>query len=84
MILGYFVDKDAKPSPANIFVAIDEKWARDGDMITCYSPIGQHSPLDRNYLEECKAISKEDYIKYSNGLWTPLEYLTFPPASPRP
>lgn len=40
-----------------------------------YCPIGQHSNLSLDYLKDCKEITKEDYLKASEGIYTPKEYL---------
>ncbi|AIW03626.1 hypothetical protein CPT_Moonbeam228 [Bacillus phage Moonbeam] len=74
MVLGYFVDQDAseEPIPASaIFVAIDSGLS---DLIY-YSPIGQHSEGDRDYVEACTPITKEEYLSISSGIYTPDEYL---------
>jgi len=76
-IIGYFIcklDKGEEVNPSNIFVAINEIADSRGN-ITCYTPIGQHGALSRNYLTECQRITKEEYIKISKGIYTPEEYL---------
>ena len=41
-----------------------------------YCVVGQHSEIkDLNYLEQCAEISKEEYIKRTSGLYTPIDYL---------
>jgi hypothetical protein len=41
-----------------------------------YCPIGQHSTLSLDYLNnDCKEITKEEYLKASEGIYTPEEYI---------
>lgn len=73
VVLGYYMDKlmkDELPSSFSVFVGL---W--EGTEFSCYCPQGQHSKVSREYIQSCKPISKEDYVKYSNGLYTPAEYL---------
>jgi hypothetical protein len=70
---GFFLDKDADPSTpaaADVYVALQE-----GMEWQAYSPVGQHSKVEAAYVLECKRITKEQYVRYSAGLWTPDEYL---------
>jgi len=76
-VLGYFVDTletGERPSPSNIFVAINKKFTLDGHIIA-YAPIGQHLVLNRDYFKYCTRITKEEYLEYSHGIYTPEEYL---------
>lgn len=59
-----------------VFVYIDEAWDSQGKYKTCYAPIGQHGAIDPSYLDDCCEITREEYIKESQGLYTPEEYLT--------
>lgn len=71
-ILGYFVHKDDdKLNPLTAMVVIDAD-----NKLYGYCPKEQHFDLDRGYLNECMRITKEEYLKASKGLYTPLEYLT--------
>jgi hypothetical protein len=72
-LLGYFVHKDDELSPGTVMVVIDEKQRR----LTCYCPIGQHSEMDRGYFAECIQISKDEYLKASEGDYTPSDYLNW-------
>ena len=71
----YYKTKHARLSPADVFVFIPDKWNKAGDY-TCYCPIGQHGPCSLEYVKkDCKRISKAVYMKVSEGLYTPQEYL---------
>lgn len=71
-ILGYFIDKEDEMLASTVMVVIDEGYKR----LTYYTPIGQHSEMDRDYFkEQCKKITKEEYLKASKGIYTPPEYL---------
>jgi len=75
MVLGYYKDANVPEEtiPASaIFVAIDEG---QYDKLTYYSPIGQHSEGDREYLNMCTPITKEGYMSISKHIYTPAEYL---------
>lgn len=69
-ILGYYIDADEDPAPSTVFVAFN-----DGDQDMSYSPVGQHSALHVDYLSECGKITKDEYLKYSSGFYTPEEYV---------
>lgn len=74
-ILGYYVANDGEKDQAkDVFVAIDERWSHLSDM-TVYAPIGQHGGGDKRYLDICTKITKEEYLKASGHLYTPVEYL---------
>ena len=74
-VLGYFIAEEdmeaGEVNGATIFVAIDE----GHDRLTCYSPIGQHSEMDRDYLEACVSIPKERYLEIAGPNGTPADYL---------
>lgn len=71
-IIGYFLHSDATEVNAqNVGVAIDEGHKR----LTCFSPYEGHSEMDRGYFEECKEITKDEYIEASKNFYTPIEYL---------
>jgi hypothetical protein len=72
-ITGYYVDRDGdENSPYNVFVAIDEGVPNN---LTYYCPIGQHQQGDKEYLGDCKEITKEHYLRVSSHLYTPADYL---------
>lgn len=73
MKIKYYVDKGKKPTPNHVFlVNWDKKW---GDMVMCYCPIGQHSEAAVSYVHNCKEITRDEYIKYTDGIYTPADYL---------
>lgn len=64
----YYKTKYARKSASNIFVYLGDD--------QCYCPVGQHGSLSQNYLlNDCKEISKKEYIGISKGLYTPEDYL---------
>jgi len=63
----YYKTKYARWSASDVFVYLGGT--------DCYCPIGQHSNLSLEYLKDCKEITKAEYIKASDGLYTPKEYL---------
>lgn len=66
--MKFYKTRYARKSPADVFVYLG-----GGEL---YCPIGQHSTLSLDYLKnDCKEISKADYIAISGGLYTPEEYL---------
>lgn len=70
-VLGYYVDREEQPTPSTVFVAfqLDGHYGH-------YCPVGQHGDLkDISYLNECRKISKEEYLEVSKGYYTPLDYL---------
>jgi hypothetical protein len=75
-VLGYFIDQDDKKAGevngVTVFVAVDEGYS---DRLTYYSPIGQHSEGQREYLERCVEITKEEYLEASGPNGTPSDYL---------
>lgn len=40
-----------------------------------YSPDGHEMNVDNAYAKECNRISKEEYLKRTEGLYTPVDYL---------
>lgn len=75
-VLGFYVDKGGnKNNPQDVFVAIDEQGTNDPNSVMLYCPIGQHHSGSRDYLKECKKINKEQYLKASQGYFTPSDYL---------
>lgn len=73
IVVGYFVDYNGDETMAsNNFVAIDEGYK---DKLSYYCPIGQHSHGDRDYIKECKEITKEQYMETTRHFWTPTDYL---------
>jgi hypothetical protein len=72
-VLGYYVDRNGNENSAyDVFVAIDEGVK---EKLTYYCPIGQHQQGDRGYMDECNPITKEQYLKASSDLYTPVAYL---------
>mgnify|MGYP006989395060 CR=1 FL=1 len=63
----YYKTKYARLSPSDVFVLTGET--------EFYCPIGQHGNLSLDYLKDCKEISKALYIKTTEGIYTPEEYL---------
>lgn len=74
-ILGYFVHRDDQElNGVTVMVVIDESWDGSDKTLTCYSPIGQHHAIHKDYFAECIPITREQYIAAS-GYDTPREYL---------
>lgn len=72
----YYIDKGHKPHAGTVFVVDTDSGDSCNDgMLMSYCPIGQHSEDSIDYIKSCKEISKDEYIKYSNGLYTPEDYL---------
>lgn len=73
--MKYYIDRldvEEKVSASNVFVVTGE----DNGIVNFYAPIGQHGEIkDKKYLDECTEITKEEYIKYSNNFYTPVDYL---------
>ncbi len=70
----YYVDKSEKIEARHVFVTIWDAPANPGLVLT-YCPIGQHGEASLWYVNECKTISKKQYIEASRGFYTPEEYL---------
>lgn len=45
--------------------------------VECFTILDGHVPVSLDYLKTCKKISREDYIKLSNGWYTPKEYIIY-------
>ena len=74
-IVGYFVDIDGdKDYAGDVFVVTDQIIDHRGN-IGIYCPIGQHSSASQSYIDKCETITREEYIKASEGYYTPKEYL---------
>lgn len=72
----YYKTKYKRWSASDVFVYIEEPWNDYSGEMTCYCPIGQHGECSVDYVKnDCKEIKKEQYIKVSEGLYTPKEYL---------
>lgn len=72
-VLGCFHHKDEKElNGESLFVVIKIEGVK---RLTVYSPIGQHSEVDPEYLEECEQVDLETYLKHTSGLYTPACYL---------
>jgi len=74
MKYNYYVDKSNKTEAKHVFIVIWDAPANPGLVLT-YCPIGQHCEASRWYVEECKKITKKQYIQASDGIYTPKEYL---------
>lgn len=74
-VIGFFIHEDHvdNMNGSTVFVAIES--GLRNNRIEYYSPIGQHSEGDRDYLNECHAITKEMYLEHNSGAYTPQEYL---------
>lgn len=73
----YHVGKNEPIEAKNVFVAIhgSEEDCNTG-MIMTYAPIGQHGEASLDYVNnDTKEITADQYIKASQGLYTPDEYL---------
>lgn len=80
-VLGYFYHKDERElNGESLFVAIKIEGVK---RLTVYSPIGQHSEVDPEYLEECEQVDIETYLKHTSGLYTPACYLEFDTYKPK-
>ena len=73
VVTGYFVEVGGEPTAADVFVALNEE-QRNG-RVPIYSPIGQHSQADKEYIAECTKITKEQYKEISKGYYTPEDYV---------
>jgi len=74
----YYHTKYARYNPNDVFVLLPESQREFGDqkLIGIYTPIGQHSEADLNYIiSNCIEISKSKYLKVSEGFYTPDDYL---------
>jgi hypothetical protein len=69
-VLGYFTDGKTI-NLQSVFIAIDDNERR----LTIYSPTEQHSEGDRDYVKECRKITKEEYLNVSKNFYTPSDYL---------
>lgn len=71
-ILGFYVHNDDKEVNAlTAMIIIDS----NEEKLTCYTPKEQHAEITWEYLKECRAISKEQYIEAARNFHTPAEYL---------
>jgi hypothetical protein len=74
-VIGYFIDRldeGEEVNSATVCVAIDEGRPNN---YTYYCPIGQHSEGDKEYIQDCTPITKEQYLAISGHLYTPKDYL---------
>lgn len=78
MFYRFFKDVDAIDAEylkgCCYMVVIGETFSPTADL-TVYSPIGQHRGATSSYIAECVEITKEEYIKETEGFYTPSEYL---------
>ena len=63
----YYKTKYKRLNPVDIFVYLGG--------LDMYCPIGQHGQLSLEYLKDCKEITKKVYLKISERLYTPKEYI---------
>lgn len=71
----YYKTKYKRLVPHDVFVLIHDIPANPGNVVI-YTPIGQHSEASKDYIEnDCKEISKETYLKVSEGIYTPEDYI---------
>ena len=73
----FHIDREEPKEPTSVFVADwDSIGACAEGRIMVYAPIGQHTEADIDYVKnDCKEITKEEYMKISEGIYTPEEYL---------
>lgn len=70
-----------KTDPSKVFLTVPdtEGDCATPDCIMTYAPIGQHSEALKSYIEnDCIQITKEEYLKISEGIYTPAEYIKEP------
>ena len=73
-VVGYYVDKDGDKSIASdVFVCID---IRGDGRFEYYAPVGQHGEGVVEYLDNCREITREEYMEASKNLYTPSDYLS--------
>lgn len=71
----YYKTKYAKLSPADVFVLVSDE-PDIFNWLTIYAPIGQHGNASPDYVKnDCKEISRKTYLKVSEGIYTPEEYI---------
>lgn len=79
MNIKFYIGKKEQKEPKNVFLVIWDS-TDDGscnpNMVMSYCPIGQHGEASIDYVKnDCKEITKDDYLHISEGLYTPPEYL---------
>ena len=80
MKIKYFKDKYKRYNDLRYVFLVDMHSNRAGEnwpgQLTGYMPIGQHTSVARGYIEDdAVEITKEQYIKASEGIYTPEVYL---------
>lgn len=73
-VLGYYIHKeDTEINSWTVMVLFDS--GLTGGKIEGYSPQESHFTCDRDYIEDCKEITKAQYLNASKLFYTPEEYL---------
>ena len=73
VVIGFYVHYEDEVRADTVMTVIDEGHP---DRLTYYCPIGQHSEGQRAWLNECRKISKKEYLEASKGIYTPEEYIS--------
>jgi hypothetical protein len=79
MKIKFFKDKFKRLDCRSVFL-VDMESDRTGEVwpgqLTGYLPIGQHGAIPRGYIKDYAIeITKEQYLKASEGIYTPEVYL---------
>lgn len=78
-VLGYFVhSNDTEINSLTAMVILES----DEGLLQCYTAKEQHAEINRDYFNECREITKEEYITAAQGFYTPVEYLPQEPWEP--
>ena len=81
-VIGYY--KESKPAEMDqgnekhFYIVVFENNTTDNKRkwLECYNIMEGHEEIkDKEYLSLCKKISKEEYMKATEGWYTPQEYL---------
>lgn len=77
MKITYHIDRTAeKNSIAHVFLTIwDSVPDCNPGLVMVYSPIGQHSEASIEYVRKARKISVKEYLRMSEGIYTPEEYI---------
>lgn len=70
--MGYYIMEGGANVPQDVFVVAGK---HNNGRIEVYSPVGQHSEIDEDYLGVCTEITKATYLDISKNYYTPMEYL---------
>lgn len=77
MNIKFYKDNDYNPQMFEswqVFLVDHDEVYRNGNLLS-YAPMGQHSEVSQKYLDHCTPITKEEYVRISQALYTPEEYL---------